>query len=319
MAGAEPEPASETNQPEGAEQDEVTTEETAATEAAEAEVDAASADAEPEAQAEEPAAEEDAEVLKALKPKAIKRFNQMLTQRDEALAKVREAEARATALQAQLEQRQDDPVPVAKTSDPLARVTNEEQLDAHESFYRQARSWCRSHPNGGVPPVELTGGREVEFDAEMVGTNLDRYETLLEAVPARRAFLGTFKVERAKAREASPDMFKAGTPEHKEAVAYHRKLLNFDTQADQDIIIAKLLKADRMEREEREGIRYTRVETKPAVKTAPVAIKPQPKPAQPAARTPVVRPNGAKTTTAAAWERVNAPGGVVDIEELMDA
>jgi len=304
---------------EGAGQDEETTEAEAAVDAeSEAEEAIEAEDTTEEAQAGSEAGD-DAETLKALKPKAIKRFNQMLSQRDEALAARRAAEAERDAIKAQLDQKSDEPIPVAKSSNPLAAVTNEEQLDAHENFYRTARSWLRSHPNGGVPPVELTGGREIEFDSEMVGQNLDRYETLLESAKGHREFLQKIRAERAKAREVAPEMFKAGSPEHAAALEYHRKLLNFDSQSDRDIIIAKLLKADRMEREEREGIRYTKVATKAADKPAPAAAKPQPKPAPAAARAPVMRAAGAKSGTAAAWERVNAPGGSVDIEELMDA
>lgn len=315
---AEPEAAQvDTTNEEGAEHDETApaAEDTSEVEAAEAEDDPE----EPAIEA-DPEAESDAEVLKALKPKAIKRFNQMLSQRDEALREAREAKQLADTLKAQIEQRENAPPAIAKPSDPLAKVVNEEQLEAHETFYRTARSWLRSHPNGGVPPVELTGGQEVEFDAETVGAYLDRYETLLESVPKRREFLKGFQAERAKAREVIPEMFQASTPENKAAQDYRRKLLTFDSQADQDLIIAKLLKVDRMEREEREGgVRYTKVAVKPAAAPAPVAGKPQPKPATPAARTPVVRAAGAKAPTEAAWERVNAPGGQVDVEELMDA
>lgn len=314
MAGAEPEPVEPTNKAEGAEQDEATTE-NAETEAAEAEVDAASADAEPEAQAEEPAAEADAETLKALKPKAIKRFNQMLSQRDEALAEARQAKAERDALKAQIEQRQNEPVAVVKASDPLAKVTNLEQLEAHESYWENVRLWCLANLNGGVPPKELSGGDgETELPPRTVVENLARAEAIIKAAPKKREFLESFRAERAKAREAAPDMFRAGTPENKAAVDYQRKLLNFEAQADQDLIIAKLLKVDRMEREEREGIRYTRVETKkPDPKTAPVALKPLPKPAPSAARTPVVRASGTLKTLA---EKLAA--GPQDVEALFD-
>jgi hypothetical protein len=278
-------------------------------------------EADAEAETTDETGQPDGEVLKALKPKAIKRFNQMLSQRDEALREAREAKAERDALKTQIEQPKDEPQAVIKTSDPLARVTNEEQLEAHETFYRSVRSWCRSHPHGGVPPVELTGGREIEMDAEQVGRKLDEYESLLEAVPKRRELLASFKAERTKVREAMPEMFKAGTPENTAHDRYQRKLLNFDTQADQDDIIRKLIKVDRMEREEREGVRYTRVETKkvtPAT-TAQPGAKPAPKPAPVAARTPAVRPSGTKTGQQAAWDKLKEPQGAVDIEELMEA
>lgn len=320
MAGAEAPPADATNPDnEGAEHDEATTEQPPAevTEAEEAAV--AEAEGEPEAQAEEPTAEEDAEVLKALKPKAIKRFNQMLTQRDEALAKARDAEARAAALEAKNSERQDEPVPVVKAGDPLARVTNLEQLEAHESHWENVRLWCLANLQGGVPPKELSGGDgQTEFTSAAVVDNLATAEAILKKVPVKRTFLESFRATRAKAREAAPDMFKAGTPEHKAAVDYQRRLLNFESQADQDLIIAKLLKADAREREEAEGIRYTRVETKPAAKPA-AATKPQPKPAQAAARTPVVRAAGTKTGSAAAWEKTHEVGSSVDVEDLLEA
>lgn len=274
----------------------------------------------------DPDAAADEAVRTALKPKAVKRFNQMLSQRDEALREAREAKAERDTLKAQLDTRTDEPAPIVKQGDPLARVTNEEQLEAHESYWENVRLWCLGNLQGGIPPKELSGGDgQTELPAETVVENLQKAERILKAVPHKRAFLNTFRAERAKVREAAPELFKPGTPDHAAAVEYHRKLLNFDTQAEQDDIIRKLVKLDRIEREEREGVaRYTRVELKkPAAGTkagTTAGAKPAPKPAPvAAARTPVVRAANAKTTRQQAWERLNAPGGEVDVEELMDA
>ena len=102
-----------------------------------------------------------------------------------------------------------------------------------------------------------------------------------------------------------PQMFTDGTPEHQSAETYRRQLLNFRTAAEQDAIIAKLLKIDHQEREERDGVaRYTRVALKKdaanqqgATTAKVVTTKPSPKPSGTAMTSqPAMRQLGGSTT-----------------------
>lgn len=266
---------------------------------------------------EKPEAEDDK--LEGLKPKAVKRFNKLLKQRDEARANELTLKLKLAELEAKQEQRQDEPVAVKAESDPLAAVTNEEQLEAHENYFNRVKAWCRRNPNGGIPPKELTGGVERELDVEAVVGNLEHAESMLEALPKRRVFLDKFRADRAEARKAYPKVFTPGTVEEAEAKVLLPKLLNFRTQADQDKMLARLVRAELMEREERDGVaRYTRVElTKPKASTAKeAAVKPTPKPAMTSVRVPPVKAavgNASKQS----WDRVKTPGESVDVEELM--
>lgn len=302
---------------EGEGQEEETLAETEEEAQAETEEEAgAEEETEEEAQAE---TEEDTEALKAMKPKMLKRFNKLLEQRDAEKAEARKARAELEALKTQMEQRQDTPTPLQVPSDPLAQVVNEEQLEAYGNHYQRVKAWCRRNPQGGMPPKELTGGMELELDADGVVSNLEDAEKLLERVPEKREFLQKFKAERAKAREAMPEMFKAGTPEQKAAGAYFKRLLSFGAQPDQDLILQKLVKLDTIEREEREGVaRYTRVPLKAGKTATGAAAKPAPKPAL-TARTPnpVLRATNGQTSKEAAWAKMNTPGASVDVEEWL--
>lgn len=298
----------------------------------EPEDDTVSPEADPSAEAEEtpetegeepdettPEADDTDDQPEGLKPKAIKRFNKLLAQRDEAKAAERQAKSELAALQARLEQRQDEPVPVNIASDPLAAVTNEEQLDAHDSLFKQIRSWCRRNPQGGTPPLHLTGGQEREFDTDEVVSNLEYAERMIDEVPKRRGFISEFRAKRAETRAAYPAVFTAGTPENETAHKLYPKLLNFATQADQDALLARLVKAELMEREERDGVaRYTRVELKKPAASAKPAAKPAPKPAPTGLHVPPVKMTNSQTPQKAAWERVNAPLGSIDVEELLE-
>jgi hypothetical protein len=263
---------------------------------------------------------EDAELLRALKPKAQKRFNQLLKQRDEALAARREAEKERDELKVQVESGADAPVPVVLRDDPLAAVVNEEQLDAHANFYQRVKSWCRRNPDGGVPPRDLTGGVETDLDRDAVIDNLETAETMLEAVPRRREFLARFREMSRGAREYLPEAFKKGTAEHKRALEIQRALFEFGRRPDQALIVARLVKLERMEREEREGVaRYPRIEVKPVAKEkvnggANGSAKRAPLPRA----VPTVRPTAGAGASARPWERVNAKEAV-DAEDLLEA
>jgi hypothetical protein len=266
---------------------------------------------------ESPENAEDAELLKALKPKAIKRFNKLLAQRDEALAKIRDIERQRDELQTKLAEEGSTPVPVKIDSDPLAVAINEEHLEAHERHYQDVIRWCRRNPAGGTPPKHLTGGQEMELDQEAVLENLETAEDVLKAIPKRRAFLTQFREQTAEARKLLPEMFTKGTPEHQAAQEAQRKLINFHQQPDQAILLAKLVKIERMEREEKAGIaRYPRVPMEKAKATAQATASARPA-APSKATVPPVRPTNGTASNPA--QRLAETKGAIDIEDLIGA
>jgi hypothetical protein len=264
-------------------------------------------------------AEDDDAAPEGLKPKAVKRFNKLLEQRDAAKAAERAAKEELASLKAQLEARQDEPTPVKADADPLAQITNDEQLEAYEAFYDRVKAWCRRNPHGGTPPKELTGGVEQEFDVEGVVSSLEQAERMLESLPKRREFLRSYREAKAKAKEAYKPVFTPGTAENALAESLRPRLLNFRSQADQDALLAKLVKAELMEREERDGVaRYTRVELKNGKPAAPITAKPVPKPALTRTIVPPVKAasNGTKTDV---MTRLRTSGESIDAEEFLDA
>ena len=248
----------------------------------------------------------------------VRHFNRVLRQRNEAKAAMRALESKLAEATTKLNQIDDKPVVVPVREDPLAAVTNTEQLEATESNAKAWRAWCRRNPNGGTPPVQ---GAE-EMDAEQVANSLEWAESILEAAPVKRTFLSEFTQTRAQVRKEMPQMFTPGTEEHTAYQSLQRKLLNFRTAADQDAIIARLIKMDRQEREERAGVaRYARVELKPKSKddaktTAQVVTtKPSPKAGQPSGSLPAMRAATGVTPRQAVQQKL-AESAAVDIEEL---
>lgn len=314
LAGEE-KPAGETN-PEDAETADQTTAETETAEDETPTGDESASTEETAPEGDAATSDDDDAQPEGLKPKAIKRFNKLLEQRNTAQAEAAQVKAQLAELKTQQEAKQDAPTPVKVDSDPLASVTSEEQLEAHESFNSRVKAWCRRNPGGGVPPKDLTGGTELELTAEQVVDNLEQAEQMLERIPKRRAFLEEFRAKRAEARTAYPNVFKAGTPEHETAKTLLPRLLNFRSQADQDALLAKLVKVELMEREERDGVaRYTRVPLKN--QTTATAARPMPKPAAQASSVPPVRPTNGQSAKSAAWEKSLVPGASVDVEDLL--
>lgn len=279
---------------------------------------------ESDADPDEPKTEDDdAEVVEDQQGKRLvgaKHFDRMRKQRDAAKSAQREMEAKLKEVEAKLAQVEDKPVVVSKQNDPLATVTNTEQLEAVEANAKAWRRWCRSNPLGGTPPIE---GAE-EMEPEKIAATLEWAEGILEAAPKRAQFLREFQENRQSVKKVLPQMFTPGTDEQRAYQQWQRKLLNFDTVADQDAIIAKLIKLEQQEREEKEGVaRYTRVELKkqdggksPA---KVVTTKPSPKSVTTTTTVPAVRSSTGSTPREAVMQKLAAPGASVDLEELYAA
>lgn len=267
--------------------------------------------AQPDAEnVEEVETEEDAdesEAAEAVKPKTVRRLQAVLKQRDAAKAELRAKAAEIEALTEKLSKVDDKPVVMQGDNDPLAAATTYEQLEAAESNAKAWRRWCRSNPLGGTPP----GKDAEEMDSEQITATLEWAEHVIDNVPKRHAFLTKFHETRAKVKTEMPAMFKAGSPEQKRHSELQRQLLNFRTAAEQDSIIAKIIFAETVEREKREGIaNYPRVALKKGATPEP---KPTPKTFIPQA--PMPRVKSLSPTTGDVWERSKTQA--VDVEEML--
>jgi hypothetical protein len=108
---------------------------------------------------------------------------------------------------------------------PLAHVTQEEQLGSHEGFARQLRTWARTHlGNGGEMPAAmealLSGKRSEEiaeprtWTAEDAANFLEQAETMLEqTIPQRREYLRTEKETGAWLKANHPEYLDTKTTE----------------------------------------------------------------------------------------------------------
>lgn len=290
-------------------------------------------DSETSTETDEEGNEEDAEVVQDQNGKKlinVRHFNRMMRQRNdakkaarEAIEKAAAAEAKAQAVEARLLEVEDKPVVVPAANDPLSGVATEPQLEATIQNATAWRNWARRNMHGGTPPIQ---GAD-EMTPDQVADALESAEAILEAAPAKRVFLREFSQKRAEIRKVMPQMFTDGTPEHQSAETYRRQLLNFRTAAEQDAIIAKLLKIDHQEREERDGVaRYTRVALKKdaanqqgATTAKVVTTKPSPKPSGTAMTSqPAMRQLGGSTTRQQIAQRLRDAESM-DVEELLAA
>jgi hypothetical protein len=286
------------------------------TDPTEADGENADADVSVEAQTEDDNPEMVEDAATGKKFVKAKDFNRMHRQRNEAKQKAAEAARELEAarvklaeLESKLTTVEDKPVVVAGDENPLAEVVSLDQLAKAEQQAKAWRSWCRANPHGGTLP----SGEDK--DAEFVGATLDWVDSILESLPQRREFLEGYTATRAKVRAENPKMFTAGTDEHRAYQAYQKQLLSFRSAKDQDAIIAKLIKLDTMEREEREGIAsYPRVAKKKAEAAPAGTAKPAPRQINP-------RPAGQISVTSAtgssAWDKLNQPGASVAFEDLL--
>jgi hypothetical protein len=237
----------------------------------------------------------------------VRRLQAVLKQRDAAKAELRAKTAEIEALNERLSKVDDKPPVVQGDNDPLAAATTYEQLEAAEANAEAWQDWCLDNLDGGQPP-----GQDSEYlDKEEVSKTRKWAAHVLKNVPQRRAFLAKFQETRSKVKAENPAMFKVGSPEQKRHSELQRQLLNFRTAAEQDAIIAKIIRAETIEREEREGTaKYTRVALK---KGATQEAKPQPKTF--IQQAPLPRVKSLSPTTGDVWERSKTQA--VDVEEML--
>ena len=99
--------------------------------------------------------------------------------------------------------------------DPLSHVESSEDLEASVSRAKQIRAWAKANRDGATITDPATG-KERFVDAAEMERYLDSSEALLtEHAPARREYLRQREALLPEAKTTYPNLFKAGTDEHR--------------------------------------------------------------------------------------------------------
>jgi hypothetical protein len=139
---------------------------------------------------------------------------------DKLTKKRREAEELAESLKeekARLEQELEkrsviklEPTP----EDPLADLESLEELDAKVSTAKKVRAWALANPDGAT--VQNADGTERYVDRSEMQKYIAQTDALLtDHAPTRRQYLNERAAILPEARKSYPQLFKAGSPEHK--------------------------------------------------------------------------------------------------------
>lgn len=138
-------------------------------------------------------------------------------ERDKVTGERDEARARLAELEKQ------SPVQIAPSArDPLADVTNEQELAKAYTEYEQLAEWAIRYPDGlegvqiGVDPKTKEPIVKDYSKEEMTEIRLRADKILRKEIPAKAAYLNVHQQLEPVAREAYPALFEAGTPESNE-------------------------------------------------------------------------------------------------------
>jgi len=278
------------------------------------EADDATDDAEPEdteeAAAEEPAGEEVA------KDKVQRRI-------DKLVAKQREAEEKAQAASAELEQlrtakadleaqlnQTSRPVLTPSADNPLADVDSEEALQQRIQNAQAVRRWALQNTDGAT--IKQPDGTEKFIEAAEVKDYLVKADDILTIhVPARKQWLAQREPAVQAAKSMFPDIFKEGTPlnqAYKATVKQAPDLLKLP-QHEYWIGLALYGEQALMQKQQAEQAKEKAKKSVSAKKEKP------PTPAQ-----PVSAPRSATTkgsSTAAKQRFFKSSGSMSDIEDLV--
>lgn len=202
---AKPEPAPQ------AKDDETEEEEVAETETDETE------DSETEDETKEDETEAEDEESEESKPKGIekleKRIDKLTRRRKEAESAAETLRAENESLKAEVEARSAirlEPTP----EDPLADLDTPAELEAKVSAAKKVRAWALQNPDGAT--VTNPDGSERYVDRAEIAKFVAQTDALLtDHAPARKEYLAQREVILPEAKAAYPELFKAGTAEHK--------------------------------------------------------------------------------------------------------
>jgi hypothetical protein len=158
-----------------------------------------------------------------------------------------------------------------------------------------------------------------ELTSEQVADYLIEAEERLAAIPQRKVFLASYQENQDAVRKSMPAMFQTGTPEAAAKAKYEKQLQQFSLLPNQAEIIAKLIKLDAQEAEEKAGIaKYTRVVLNSKAGTTTTTTQ-QPVARSAAPKVPAIRSTAAVDAKSTAWQKLQEPRGSVDLEELLNS
>ena len=164
--------------------------------------------------------EEDKEESEESKPQGNKGIEKLEKRIDKLTRKRKEAESAAESLRAENESLKAEvearsairlePTP----EDPLADLDTPAELEAKVSAAKKVRAWALQNPDGAT--VTNPDGSERYVDRAEIAKFVAQTDALLtDHAPARKEYLAQREVILPEAKAAYPDLFKAGTAEHK--------------------------------------------------------------------------------------------------------
>ena len=145
--------------------------------------------------------------------KAQKRINKLTRKRKEAEAEAEKYRTEAEQLRSELDKRSViklEPTP----DDPLADIDSMADLDNRISAAKKVRAWALMNPDGAS--ITESDGTERYVDRQEIAKYVAQTEALLtDHAPARKEYLRERENTLPEAKQTYPNLFKAGTPEHK--------------------------------------------------------------------------------------------------------
>lgn len=275
------------------------------------EEDEESEEGEDEEEAEESDEESDDEEGEEEEERSSKSREAMLKRINTLTGKLRTAEeerdsgkTKIAELEAELENA--NRVVLAPTADnPLADVDSEQGITDRIGQMKAVRRWCQQNPEGGE--VSDGKGGTITLTKEDVQERLAYAEEVMDAAPARVAFLKEQSLYTAEARRVDPDLFKTSSPKRKMADVFIRQNPGILNLPNGWLIIS-------------DAIRGMEVRTKQAKEAAAAKIK---KPAAAKPKAPALRPSSTPASTvkkagaSKATARFLASGRSSDLEEAI--
>jgi len=157
--------------------------------------------------------ESDEEEAPVENDKVQKRIDKLTKKRREAEELAESLKEEKAALEAELEKR--SVIKLEPTADdPLADLESLDELEAKVSAAKKVRAWALSNPDGAT--VQNSDGTERYVDRAEMQKYIAQTDALLtDHAPNRRAYLAERANILPEAKKTYPQLFKAGTPEHK--------------------------------------------------------------------------------------------------------
>ena len=145
--------------------------------------------------------------------KLEKRIDKLTRRRKEAESAAKSLRAENESLKAEVEARSAIRL-VPTPEDPLADLDTPAELEAKVSAAKKVRAWALQNPDGAT--VTNPDGSERYVDRAEIAKFVAQTDALLtDHAPARKEYLAQREVILPEAKATYPDLFKAGTAEHK--------------------------------------------------------------------------------------------------------